>query len=523
MKQILKPGHSCWGIYDVQETGLLIDARDYYRAFYAAAKEAQRYILIAGWQFDTEVQLLRGDDLEGADQQTRFYPFLKGLCERNPELEIYILAWDFSLVYALGREWFQAWKFRWGGSKQIRFHFDSHHPIGASHHQKFAVIDGCLAFVGGMDICASRWDDRRHLVENPDRKNSDQKPYEPVHDIQSYHIGGTVAGQLAELFKMRWQSSGGGELDLPPPPKDYHFEIEPSVSLAAEKVAISRTQAREVFPHQPPIQEIRNLYLEAIHAAERLIYIENQYFSSQAVYQALVDRMKAAGRGKLQIVIIVPDRMHALFEEIGMGMAQVKILRSLKEIATEAGHAFGIFYPASIIQDGQGVVEVPSYIHAKLLLVDDRFLTIGSANIANRSMGFDSELNVSWEASSGSQRKLIRSIRQARIDLLAEHSGLTPDSEPSRRTLGRVAGLVDSLNRLADSSVSRLRHHRMEKSYLEAEWLSALNIEGFFFDPEKPPIEENIYELVKYGQNSLFARGITLLSNWLLNREKSPE
>ncbi|MEW6381122.1 MAG: phospholipase D-like domain-containing protein [bacterium] len=515
MKTILKPGHNCWGVYDVQETGLLVDARDYYRAFYAAAEKARHYILIAGWQFDSEVQLIRGDDVKNPDQEVRFYHFLKSLCERNPELEIYMLAWDFSIVYALTREWFQAWRFSWGASRQIRFHFDSHHPIGASHHQKFAVIDGCIAFVGGMDICASRWDDRRHLATHPDRKNSDGRPYEPVHDIQSYHIGHAVAGQLVELFKVRWQSSGGGYLDFPPPPENYSFQIEPSISIAAENVAISRTQARGVFPIQESIQEIRSLYLEAIESAERLIYIENQYFSSQAVYKALVNRMRAPDRPRLQIVIIVPDRMHAFFEEIGIGIMQVKVLHSLKEIALQNGHAFGVYYPASTSRDGR---EIPSYVHAKLLLVDDRFLTIGSANIANRSMGFDSELNVSWEAASGSQCQLIRSIHQARIDLLAEHSGMThPDH---RRTLGRVAGLVDNLNRLADNPASRLRHHKMEKASPDTEWLSSLNFEGIFFDPEKPVIEENIYELVMYGQNSLFARGITFLSNWLLNREK---
>ena len=532
MRRILKPGRNCWGIYDVWETGLLVDARDYYRAFYSAAEAARRYILIAGWQFDTEVELLRGDDKKKPDQEVRLYPFLRGLCERTPELSIYILAWDFSIVYVMSREWFQEWRFTWGASSQLKFHFDSHHPIGASHHQKFIVMDGCIAFVGGMDICSSRWDDRRHLADHPDRMNLDQKPYEPVHDIQSYHIG-PVAGQLAELFKMRWQHSGGGVLDLPPPVTNPHFRIEPSIRIAAGQVAISQTQAREFFPLEDSILEIRNLYLDAIYAAEKLIYIENQYFSSHAVYKALVDRMMATDRPRLEIVIIVPDRMHAFFEEIGLGIAQIKALHSLKEIASRYNHSLGIYYPASISRvdrypltvnrfsgqrstvngkrfDGLGA---PVYIHAKLLLVDDRFLTIGSANIANRSMGFDSELNVSWEASSRSQRRLIHSIHQARINLLAEHTGLP--MQKHRRRLGRTRGLVDNLNRLADNELCRLHHHKMENSYYDSELLNALNLNDLFFDPEKPTIEENIYELISYDQNSLFARGITFLRNWL--------
>jgi phospholipase D1/2 len=510
LRRILKPGRNCWGIYDVWETGLLIDARDYYRAFYSAAEAAQRYILIAGWQFDSEVQLLRGADRKGPDQEVRLYPFLKVLCERNPQLSIYILAWDFSIVYAITREWFQEWRFTWGANSQIRFHFDSHHPIGASHHQKFIVVDGCLAFVGGMDICSSRWDDRQHLADHPDRRNSDQKPYEAVHDIQSYHIG-PVAGQLAELFKMRWQHSGGSVLDLPPPVTNPHFRIEPSIRIGAEQVALSQTQPKGFFPVKNSIQEIRSLYLDAIYAAEKLIYIENQYFSSHAVYKALADRMMAPDRPRLEIVIIVPDRMHAFFEEIGMGIAQVKVLRSLKEIAFRNHHSLGIYYPASFSRDG--LAEAAVYIHAKLLLVDDRFLTIGSANIANRSMGFDSELNISYEAVSSSQCQLKDSIHQARVNLLAEHTGLPIPNH--RRTLGRVRGLVDNLNRLADNQLCRLHRHKMENSYHDSELLEALNLNDLVFDPEKPAIEENIYELMSYDQNSLFARGITFLRNWL--------
>ena len=165
--------------------------------------------------------------------------------------------------------------------------------------------------------------------------------------------------------------------------------------------------------------------------------------------------------------------------------------------------------------------EVSVYIHAKLLLVDDRFLTIGSANIANRSMGFDSELNVSWEAVSRSQLQLSHSIHQARVNLLAEHTGLPMPRH--RRKLGRVRGLVDNLNRLADNQSCRLHHHKMENSYHDSELLESLNLNDLVFDPEKPTLEENIYELISYDQNSLFARGITFLRNWLhTDKGKNP-
>lgn len=102
--------------------------------------------------------------------------------------------------------------------------------IGASHHQKFVVIDGKIAFVGGLDICSNRWDDRRHLPENPERINSDDKPYEPYHDVQSYSIG-PVASKMAEFFKFRWKNSGGGELHLPDLSGEDDFEIQSGLPI----------------------------------------------------------------------------------------------------------------------------------------------------------------------------------------------------------------------------------------------------------------------------------------------------
>lgn len=121
---------------------LLVDARDYYRAFYAEAARAERSILLAGWQLDSQVELLRGEDVVGAQRPVRFLPFLEALSKERPDLQIYILAWDYSAVFAMEREWLQRALFAWTTPANVHFRFDSRHPAGASHHQKFAVIDG---------------------------------------------------------------------------------------------------------------------------------------------------------------------------------------------------------------------------------------------------------------------------------------------------------------------------------------------------------------------------------------------
>jgi phosphatidylserine/phosphatidylglycerophosphate/cardiolipin synthase-like enzyme len=172
-QQIVQVGRNTWRVAKTADTGLLIDADDYYRAFYSRTREASRYVLMSGWQFDSSVPLLRGADAVGAGE-VRFLKFLNGLCKRKPELSIYILAWDFHVVLAAEREWMQRLFFDWMTHPRFHFLMDDCPVAGESHHQKFVVIDGGHAFLGGMDVCESRWDDRRHLGANPLRV---VKPY----------------------------------------------------------------------------------------------------------------------------------------------------------------------------------------------------------------------------------------------------------------------------------------------------------------------------------------------------------
>lgn len=473
---LLEPGRNCWQTGSVSQTGLLVDGCDYYRAFYRAAQAAERYILICGWQFDSGTALVRGAEAEQAQEKIHLLDFLNELCERQPTLCIYMLAWDYSMLYSLDREWFQNWYFNWNTNERLKFCYDRGESFDASHHQKFVVIDGALGFVGGIDLCASRWDERDHRPDNPLRVNSDGSGYRTFHDLQSYHVG-PVVQQLAELFKQRWQIVCGDCLDLAAADREpRRLVFDPSVALAAQQVAISRTEVPQSRGGDKPILEIRQLFLDAIDAAERLIYIENQYCSSEALSDALIERMRQHRRGRLAIVLVIAKDAEAFLEQLSIGIAQSRIIRRLKEVAAETGHSFGIYYPASIAADG---TEVPTYIHSKLLLVDDRFLSIGSANMNNRSMGYDTELNVTWDDVPGS--RLSRSIRAARVNLLAEHTGL---GAQACDRLGAVDGLVDYLNGLADSGKTRLRHHPTRSLSEEYLWLTTLFPNGLPFDAE---------------------------------------
>ena len=112
------------------------------RNFYRAARTARHYIAISGWQFDSNVALLRGADAEAAGEEAPLLSFLNELCERNPELRVLILAWDFSFVYSLDREWFLQWYVHWMTHESLKFCFDRAGAYDGCHHQKFVVIDG---------------------------------------------------------------------------------------------------------------------------------------------------------------------------------------------------------------------------------------------------------------------------------------------------------------------------------------------------------------------------------------------
>jgi phospholipase D1/2 len=510
LNSILKTGSNCWDISDAKETGLLIDGRDYYLAFYRAASKAEHYILISGWQFDSDVSLVRGQDVpEGND--VGLLSFLNGLCEKNNDLRLYILGWNFNAIYGIDREWFQKWYFNWTTNDRLKFRFDACHCLGASHHQKFAVVDGAVAFLGGLDLCSSRWDDRDHCADNCNRINTDKNTYGPFHDIQSYHTG-SVAEKLAELFRERWRIVCDEELNLPRPSGKIQIDFAGQLPIASHRVAISRTQAKTDDGKQESIQEIRQLFIDAIESAESLIYIENQYFSSNAIFGALSKRMKAKERSRLQIVLILTKEANAVVEKVSIGIMQSKIISRLKDLAAETGHELGVYYTGCLAHDGQ---EVPTYIHSKLFLVDDRFLSVGSANMNNRSMGLDTEINVTWEASP-EQSAVIRSIRNIRIDLLAEHICSKDPNEMDK--LRSVKGLVGYLEGRIDSGSCRLRRHpSLDAKPADYEILSSILPDGWPFDTAETNPGQILYEKISDESDGFFTKGITSLKNMFQN------
>ena len=481
MTRILEPGDTCQQIAAVESAGVVIDARDYYLAVHAAVLRAERYVLIAGWQFDSGVALLRGADAEHASAPVRLLELIEHAAQAKPQLELYLLAWDYSLVFALEREWMQRLKFRWLTNERIHFVFDDQHPLGASHHQKLVVVDQTIAFAGGIDLCDSRWDDRQHTPDRPDRVTLGGQPQKPYHDLMAYCIGPAV-GELSALFCLRWQRATGERLALPEVAAGTPPTLPSALPVACNELAISLTFAAYPRSDTPQTEQIRRLHERAIAEAQHLIYIETQYFTSRAIHDALCSRMQS-GEAGLEIVIVMPNGADTPKENFALGDAQRWVLNSLCANAREHGHELRILYSAAA--DAQGEL-VPTFIHSKLLAVDDRLLTVGSANATNRSMSLDSELNVAWECAGGAD-PASRSIARVRASLLCEHAGIEHDPE-----LERGRGLCARLDLLIGKT--KLRRREIEES---PEQIARAPLLERAFDPEAPLTELELDDLIK--------------------------
>lgn len=492
MPPLLKLGRNAWCEESVERVGLLIDGDDYYRAFYEAGQQATRYILLAGWQFDTDACLLRGADAERAPLPVSLLEYLNALCDRNPELSVRILAWDFHAVFALEREWMQDLRFKWLTNERVEFLFDAHHVEGGSHHQKFVVIDGRLAFLGGLDLCDHRWDDRHHRIPNPLRV-SRGAPHQPFHDVQAYAVGEAFASRLVELFSARWLAAGGAPLVLPPAREQgSEFQLRGGVPLVTSRAALSRVDPYGAPDGSSGCREVFQLTLDAIDGAERLIYVETQYFSSEQIARALCARLSDPSKAALDVVLVLNAHAETFKEEVAVGLAQARVIKQLRQAASGSPNRLGIYYTIPETEAGDAPVR-PTYIHSKLLIVDDSFLSVGSANWTNRSTHIDTELNVSFEARS-EHDPLRASISSARRSLLAEHLGVSEIDEAD--------GVVAALDERARAGTGRLRLHPSptEKETLA---LDVIDPRQLPFDPAAPEAQE--------PNASLFANGIGVL------------
>jgi phosphatidylserine/phosphatidylglycerophosphate/cardiolipin synthase-like enzyme/uncharacterized membrane protein YdjX (TVP38/TMEM64 family) len=431
---ILAAGRNCWRIERAERLAFLVDGAAYFAAARAAIARASRSVFLLGWDFDSRTRLVpRASD--GYPEELG--AFLREVLRRNRELRVYVLSWDFAMIYALDREWVPLYKLGWKERPHPRlaFRLDDCHPPRGSHHQKVLVVDDAVAFVGGMDLTHGRWDTPEHRREEQNRLDSQGRPSRPNHDVQAL-VDGAAARALGELCRERWRRVAGKE-PFAPAGKGDPWPPALAPELTGVEVAISRTDPGWLTGQ--PVHEIRGLYLDAVAAARRSLYIENQYFSSSVMGEALEARLREPGGPDVLVVSRLTEE--GWLEERTMGVLRARLHRRLRE--ADIHGRYRLLYPHIPGLERPNLLNV----HSKVLIADDELCSVGSANFSNRSMGFDTECNIAIEA-RGDER-IRRAIAALRHRLLAEHLATDPQAvagEIARRD-GRLVGAVEALKR----------------------------------------------------------------------------
>lgn len=459
--QLFQPGRNCWRVEHADRAAFVVDGDAYFTAFAEAARNAQHSILVTGWDFHSRTPLAWGED---GGKSAEVGQFLNDLVRRRRGLQIHILIWDYPMIFGLDREWAPLYGLGWKQKRRVHLRYDNTHPVGASHHQKLVVIDDAMAFCGGIDLTCRRWDTCAHAANEP-RRSVDNAPYPPFHDMMMA-VEGPAAKALGDIVRERWRRATGETLKPPPRPRGSVWPAQVRPHVTNVEVAIARTEP--AVNGSEGVREVEELYLDMIAAARETLYIENQYFTADRIGNALEARLKEPDGP--QIVVVLRKLSHGWLEELTMESLRTRLIARLRA-ADHAGR-LKVFYPfIAGLQDGTCID-----IHSKLLIVDDTMVRIGSSNLANRSMGFDTECDLAIHAAG--RADVSRAIRAFRSSLLAEHLGATREQvDAAVEETGSLAGAIQKLHR-----EDRTLHELVDLPQVSETVLNMASVA----DPERP-------------------------------------
>ena len=226
-------------------------------------------------------------------------------------------------------------------------------------------VDGEVAFVGGIDLTAyagNRLDSNEH----------------PVRGAIGWHdattrVRGPAVHDVAEHFRLRWLEVTGEQ--LPP--------VDSTESVGETELQIVRTVPEKVYRRLPRGEfTILESYLRALGSAERLIYLENQFLWSPEIVAVLAERLRNPPDDRFRLLVLLPAKPNNGNDDTH---GQLGVLAAADDGANR-------FLACTLFQAGPG--GRPVYVHAKVGIVDDRWLTVGSANLNEHSLFNDTEMNI---------------------------------------------------------------------------------------------------------------------------------
>ncbi len=345
-----------------------------------AIRSARSHVHLAGWHFDASFQL----EEDGPDLREL-------LAETAERVDVRVLAWagaPLPLFHPARREVREACEKLAGGTR-ISIALDARERPFHCHHEKLVVVDDEVAFVGGIDLTA--------LAGNRLDSN-DHPPRDGLgwHDT-ALRLEGPLVADVARHFHTRWHAVGPDGLPEPRGPL--------SVDGGVEAQFVRTVPERLYEPLRDGEWSILESYLRALRAAERLVYLESQFLWSPEVTFVLAEKLRRPPSDDFRVIALLPAQPNNGADD---SRGQVGLLIDADK---ESGGDTARFLACTLYQPGPG--GNPVYVHSKAAVVDDVWLTIGSANLNEHSLFNDTECNV-----------VVRDpelVREVRLRLWEEH------------------------------------------------------------------------------------------------------
>ena len=403
---------------------------------------ARSHVHIAGWHVTPDFGLRRDD------RAARLRDLLGELSER---VEVRVLLWAGAPVRAFtpARATVRTVREELIRGTRVQCALDSHERPMHCHHEKLVIVDGQVAFVGGIDL-TSLGGDRFDTSDHPMRGRLGW------HDASSLVRGPAVA-DVAAHFAARWREVTREQVEDTPPP----------ARAGAVELQIVRTVPEKIYDFLPRGDfRVVEAYTRALRSARKLVYLESQFLWSPQVVEILASKLRAPPSDDFRVVVVLPAKPN---NGADTTRGQLGVLAS-------ADNGAGRFL-ATTIAARSGRLTGPLYVHAKIGIVDDAWLTVGSANLNEHSFFNDTEMNV---VTCDPQL-----ARETRLRLWAEHLERSVEE-----ISGEPARVIDALWRpIASEQLERRRrgepltHRLVELPGVSRRSMSLLGpIDGLFVD-----------------------------------------
>jgi phosphatidylserine/phosphatidylglycerophosphate/cardiolipin synthase-like enzyme len=338
---------------------VLIDGKQVFPTIVDAIKNASSHVHFAGWYLSPDFDLIRnGSALE-----------LKQLLEETAErIPVRVLMWagaPLPWYYPTSRLDVRAKAAELCRHSRVHFAADTKERLLHCHHEKLIVVDDKIAFVNGIEptTCGGdRFDGNHHRMRGE----------RGWHDVGT-RLQGPVVADVAEHFRMRWQEVTSERLSPPSVPDQ----------IGDHEAQIVRTVPEKVYEVLPAGDfSALEAYMRGLRSAQHLIYIENQFLWSHHIVKVLTDKLRNPPSDDFRMVLVLPSRPTTGADDT---LGQLAVL-------VEADVHRRLL--AATLWSHSGARTEQIYVHAKVGIIDDQWLTIGSANLNNHSLFNDTEVNV---------------------------------------------------------------------------------------------------------------------------------